>query len=75
MVAMHSDQAADWDRIERNWSQFRGKIQHHWGRLTDGDLDLVGGRRTELAVRIQQRYGYPNDATERQIDAWLGTVV
>jgi hypothetical protein len=40
------------DRIERNWKQ-RGKVQHHWGKLTDDDLDRVGGCRNELAVRIQ----------------------
>jgi hypothetical protein len=37
------------DRIEQNWKQ-RGKVQHHWGKLTDDDL---GGCRNELAVRIQ----------------------
>jgi hypothetical protein len=29
----------DWNRIEGNWKQFKGKIKEQWGHLTDDDLD------------------------------------
>ena len=61
----------NWDRIERNWKQFRGKVQQHWGKLTNDDLDLVEGRRVELVGRIQERYGIAKDDAERQVDTWL----
>jgi len=60
-----------WDRIEGNWKQFRGKVQQHWGKLTNDDLDLVEGRRVELVGRIQERYGIAKDDAERQVDTWL----
>mgnify|MGYP003694081823 CR=1 FL=1 len=28
----------NWDRIEGNWKQVRGKVQQQWGKLTDDDL-------------------------------------
>jgi len=31
----------------------------------------VEGKRTELAGRIQQRYGVARDEAERQIDTWM----
>jgi uncharacterized protein YjbJ (UPF0337 family) len=31
----------------------------------------VKGKRTELAGRLQQRYGYQKDQAEREIDTWL----
>ena len=25
----------NWDRIEGNWKEFKGKVQQKWGKLTD----------------------------------------
>ena len=61
----------NWDRIEGNWRQFRGKVLQQWGKLTNDDLDLVEGRRVELVGRIQERYGIAKDDAERQVDTWL----
>ena len=51
----------NWDRIEGNWKEFKGKARQQWGKLTDDDIDVVEGKRTELAGRIQQRYGVAQD--------------
>ena len=64
----------NWDRIEGNWKQFRGKIQQQWGKLTNDDLDLVVGRRVELVGKIQERYGIAKDEAERQVDGWLRNI-
>ena len=29
----------DWNRVEGNWKQFKGKVKEQWGKLTDDDLD------------------------------------
>jgi uncharacterized protein YjbJ (UPF0337 family) len=34
---------------------------------------VVEGKRTELAGRLQQRYGYAKDEAEREIDDWLSS--
>jgi uncharacterized protein YjbJ (UPF0337 family) len=68
-----SDQM-NWDRIEGNWKEFKGKAQKQWGKLTNDDLEVVKGKRTELAGRLQQRYGYGKDQADREIDAWLKDV-
>jgi uncharacterized protein YjbJ (UPF0337 family) len=60
----------NWDRIEGNWKQFRGRAQQQWGKLTNDDLDVVAGRRQELVGKIQERYGLAKDAAEQQVDAW-----
>jgi uncharacterized protein YjbJ (UPF0337 family) len=61
----------NWDRVEGNWKEFKGKVQQKWGKLTNDDLDMVQGKRVELAGRLQQRYGYVKDQAEREIDTWL----
>lgn len=60
----------NWDRIEGNWQQFKGKAQQHWGKLTDDDMHIVKGKRTELSGRLQERYGIAKEEAERQIDDW-----
>ena len=39
----------NWDRVEGNWKTFKGQVQQKWGKLTDDDLDVIEGKRTELA--------------------------
>jgi uncharacterized protein YjbJ (UPF0337 family) len=60
----------NWDRIEGNWKQFKGRVQQQWGKLTDDDLDVISGKREELVGRIQEAYGMQRDEAERQVAAW-----
>ena len=62
----------NWDRIQGNWKQVVGKAKAQWGKLTDDDLDVVAGRREQLAGKIQERYGIAKDDVE-QADCRLGT--
>jgi uncharacterized protein YjbJ (UPF0337 family) len=64
----------NWDRIEGNWKEFKGKAQQNWGKLTNDDLDVIGGKRQELAGRLQKQYGIEKDEAEKQIDNWLKSV-
>ena len=61
----------NWDRIEGNWKEMKGRIKQQWGELTDDDFTVMSGKREELAGRLQQRYGYAKDRAEREIDDWL----
>jgi uncharacterized protein YjbJ (UPF0337 family) len=61
----------NWDRIEGNWKQLRGKVQQQWGKLTDDDLTTIEGRRVELVGKIQERYGIAKDEAEKQVDSWV----
>ena len=61
----------NWDRIEGNWKEFKGKAQQQWGKLTNDDLDVLKGTREELEGVIQKRYGYAKDKARDEIDSWL----
>lgn len=63
----------NWDRIEGNWKQIKGKAQVQWGKLTDDDLDVVAGKRTELSGKLQERYGIAENEAEKQIAKWEKT--
>ncbi len=48
----------------------RRNRSEQWGKLTDDDLDVVAGRRDQLAGKIQQRYGVAKDEADRQVAEW-----
>jgi uncharacterized protein YjbJ (UPF0337 family) len=60
----------NWERIQGNWKQVKGKAVENWGKLTDDDLDVVEGRREQLAGKIQERYGVAKEEAEKQVSAW-----
>jgi uncharacterized protein YjbJ (UPF0337 family) len=60
----------NWDITAGNWKSFKGKVKEQWGKLTDGDLTRIEGRRDELLGIVQQRYGVAKDEAERQIRDW-----
>jgi uncharacterized protein YjbJ (UPF0337 family) len=63
----------NWDQIQVNWMRFKSDIRSNWVKLTDEDLTRIGGRREELAKRLQARYGFGKGEAEREIEAWVKT--
>ena len=65
----------DWNRVEGNWKQMKGKIKEKWGNLTDDDLDVINGRRDQLeGKKIQQRYGIAKDQARKDVENWFKTL-
>jgi len=61
----------NWDQIQIDWVQFKGKVRSNWIKLTDEDLTRIGGRRNELIRRLQARYGFAKAEAEREVEAWM----
>ncbi len=57
----------NWDIVQGNWKQFKGKVKAQWGKLTDDQLDVIDGKRIELLGRIQETYGIGKDEAEQQL--------
>ena len=60
----------NWTQVEGNWKQFKGKVKEQWGRLTDDQLDVIGGRRDQLIGKVQEAYGVGKEEAERQIKSF-----
>jgi uncharacterized protein YjbJ (UPF0337 family) len=63
----------DWNRVEGNWKQTKGKIKEKWGQLTDDDLTQINGKRDQLEGLIQERYGIAKDRARKDVEDWLNT--
>jgi Uncharacterized protein conserved in bacteria len=60
----------NWDTIEGQWTQFKGKVKEQWGKLTDDDLAQIAGKREQLEGKIQERYGQGKDVVKKEVDDW-----
>ena len=60
----------NWDQVEGKWNQMKGDIKTRWGKLTDDDLQTIGGQKDKLVGSIQERYGIRKDEAQRQVDEW-----
>jgi uncharacterized protein YjbJ (UPF0337 family) len=60
----------NWDIVEGNWKQFKGKVKEQWGNLTDDQLDVIAGKRDGLSGKIQESYGLGKDEVEKQIKSF-----
>ncbi len=47
-----------------------GQARQQWGKLTDDDLEQIGGHREELVGRVQERYGIEREEADRQVSEW-----
>jgi uncharacterized protein YjbJ (UPF0337 family) len=61
----------NWEQLEGNWMQAKGKVKEKWGKLTDDDLTVAAGKRDILAGKIQERYGMAKQQAEKEVDLFL----
>ena len=60
------------DVFERLWRQMRGQqVRAWWGKLTEDDLDQVGGKYDRFIGLIQEKYGYSRARAENELDKRL----
>ena len=63
----------NWDIIEGNWNQAKGKVKEQWGKLTDDDLATISGKRDQLAGKLQERYGMAKDEVDKQLETFASS--
>ena len=60
----------EWDRIERNWSHFKGNARRHWTRLSEAQLEHIEGKRERLAASLEETYALSKESAEKQLAEW-----
>jgi uncharacterized protein YjbJ (UPF0337 family) len=57
--------------FEGQWKQMRGQAKVWWGKLTDDDLEKVGGKFDQLIGLLQEKYGYTQQQAEEEFNRRL----
>lgn len=61
----------NWDIVEGNWNQWKGRLKEKWGDLTDDEIDMLEGKRDQIAGKLQEKYGLAKEDAERELDEWV----
>jgi uncharacterized protein YjbJ (UPF0337 family) len=64
----------NWDRLEGQWKQQRGKAEHHWGIMMNDELSAVLGKYEELIGRLQEKYGIAKEESKERVVDFMKTV-
>lgn len=55
------------DQLKGQWKQIKGEVQKQWGKLTDDEIDRIGGEREKLIGTLQKKYGMTKERAEREV--------
>ena len=61
----------DKDILAGNWKQMKNKVRLRWGRLSDEQLDQIGGYYDELTRLLRERYGYTKEKAHQELDEFI----
>jgi uncharacterized protein YjbJ (UPF0337 family) len=59
------------DVFEGKWKEMKGQVKEWWGKLTDDDLEQVGGKADQMIGLLQQKYGYTKEHAEKEFNRRL----
>ena len=55
------------NELKGNWQMVKGQVREKWGKLTDQDLEVIAGKRDQLAGRLRERYGHAEAEADRLV--------
>jgi uncharacterized protein YjbJ (UPF0337 family) len=61
----------NWEQIEGNWKQMKGKIREKWAKLTDQDMEAIGGKKDRFLGLMKERYGIEKEKASAELDRWM----
>jgi len=59
------------DVLMGKWKQMRGMVREQWGKLTDSQIDQIGGNYDRLVGVLQENYGYTREKAMQEADRWI----
>jgi uncharacterized protein YjbJ (UPF0337 family) len=61
----------NWNEFEGKWKQMKGSVREKFGKLTDDDLNVIGGKKDKFLGKLQERYGISQQQAEKDLDVYL----
>ena len=62
----------NWQQVEGNWDNLKGKVREQWGKLTDDDIEQIKGKRDQLVGKLKEKYGQAKEQVEKEVDDFCG---
>jgi uncharacterized protein YjbJ (UPF0337 family) len=59
----------NWDRVEGQWKQQRGEVDHYFGKIMNDKMSTIMGKYDGLVGTLQMKYDNVKKGTLKQVDA------
>lgn len=73
-MRLKGNRSMNWDQMEGQWKQHRGKAVHRWGKVMNDNLAAIAGKYEELVGRLQERYGIAKEHVTKQVKDFKRTI-
>jgi uncharacterized protein YjbJ (UPF0337 family) len=67
-------QSISWTEVEKSWIDLKGRVQDRWDRLTELELEQIGGNYDRLVEKLQVKYDLTREQVEKEVEEFLTTV-
>ncbi|TWW09002.1 CsbD family protein [Planctomyces bekefii] len=64
----------NWDQIEGQWKDLKGRMRERWAKLTEDDLEWISGKRDRLLGKVQKHYGMQKEKAEKEVDSFVTSI-
>ena len=62
----------EWERVKAHWQTFGVLVRARWGRISEEQLEMIGGSREDLVRQIHAIYGISLGMAQMQVESWQG---
>ena len=66
MEKTQENNPVNFDILAGRWKHMRGELRSWWGRLTEDDLEQIGGQHDKLIGKLQERYSYTRERAQQR---------
>jgi uncharacterized protein YjbJ (UPF0337 family) len=64
----------EWKKIEEHWKDVKGPAKKQWEKLSEADLEQIGGNKDRLVAKVREKYGMSAQDAELRVDRFRGSL-
>lgn len=57
--------------LKGHWNELQAEAKTMWGKLSDDELQEIGGQKDKLLAKLKQHYGYGKEKAQEELDKFL----
>lgn len=61
----------DWKKVEKNWQNMGTEFQQKFSKLSDEEIQRIGGDRQMLQKQLEEHYDLNEDEAEKRLDRFV----
>jgi hypothetical protein len=64
----------EWSELSKDWKKVQNRFTSKWSKLTEKDIEKIGGKRSELVQSLEKHYSMDKAAAQKDADEFVKTL-